>query len=259
MRLVAIMVATGRWDHCSGNSPARLGSNSVREFIIPSKFACLVQEFFHLIEVAVVGVPVEPLIIFTPLTNYRRDSITEEIIPLTIYRRDSITEEIIITSTTNSSLSNKLLTIQEAAGSLEQSSVSISTSSNQNASTTAGGSPPTVGAAPGANESNGSNLSLNQAATSTSPGSSSSAANTAASGATPSITIVSSDSSRDQPPQQSQSVESNGFTAPGDSPSSRKSSTSSKGKASQAKLSTSSSGRDEVSGGATENGIKETI
>nr|XP_016941184.1 membrane-anchored lipid-binding protein YSP2 isoform X6 [Drosophila suzukii] len=160
-------------------------------------------------------------------------------------RRDSITEEITITSTTNSSLSNKLLTIQEAAGSLEQSSVSISTSSNQNASTTAGGSPPTVGAAPGANESNGSNLSLNQAATSTSPGSSSSAANTAASGATPSINIVSSDSSRDQPPQQSQSVESNGFTAPGDSPSSRKSSTSSKGKASQAKLSTSSSGRDE--------------
>nr|XP_036668911.1 protein Aster-B isoform X10 [Drosophila suzukii] len=159
--------------------------------------------------------------------------------------RDSITEEITITSTTNSSLSNKLLTIQEAAGSLEQSSVSISTSSNQNASTTAGGSPPTVGAAPGANESNGSNLSLNQAATSTSPGSSSSAANTAASGATPSINIVSSDSSRDQPPQQSQSVESNGFTAPGDSPSSRKSSTSSKGKASQAKLSTSSSGRDE--------------
>ncbi|XP_037707790.1 membrane-anchored lipid-binding protein YSP2 isoform X12 [Drosophila subpulchrella] len=161
-------------------------------------------------------------------------------------RRDSITEEITIPSTTNSSLSNKLLTIQEAAGSLEQSSVSISTSSNQNASTTAGGSPPTAGAAPGANESNGSsNLSLNQAATSTSPGSSASAANTAASGATPSITIVSSDLSRDQQPQQSQSVESNGFTAPGDSPSSRKSSTSSKGKASQAKLSTSSSGRDE--------------
>ncbi|XP_037707787.1 protein Aster-B isoform X9 [Drosophila subpulchrella] len=160
--------------------------------------------------------------------------------------RDSITEEITIPSTTNSSLSNKLLTIQEAAGSLEQSSVSISTSSNQNASTTAGGSPPTAGAAPGANESNGSsNLSLNQAATSTSPGSSASAANTAASGATPSITIVSSDLSRDQQPQQSQSVESNGFTAPGDSPSSRKSSTSSKGKASQAKLSTSSSGRDE--------------
>ncbi|XP_016964517.1 uncharacterized protein LOC108034172 isoform X6 [Drosophila biarmipes] len=158
-------------------------------------------------------------------------------------RRDSITEEITITSTTNSSLSTKLLTIQEAAGSLEQSSVSISTSSNQNASTTAGGSPPTASAAPGANESNGSsNLSLNQATTSTSPGSSSGAA---APGATPSITIVSSDSARDQPAQQSQSLESNGFTAPGDSPSSRKSSTSSKGKASQAKLSTSSSGRDE--------------
>ncbi|XP_016974185.2 membrane-anchored lipid-binding protein YSP2 isoform X3 [Drosophila rhopaloa] len=160
-------------------------------------------------------------------------------------RRDSITEEITITSTTNSSLSNKLLTIQEAAGSLEQSSISISTSSKQNASTTVGGSPPA--GVPGANESNGSNLSLNQAATSTSPGSSSIASNnTAAPGATPSINIVSSETNREQS-QQSQSVDSNGFTAPGgsgtDSPSSRKNSTSSKGKASQAKL--SSSGHDE--------------
>ncbi|XP_016974190.2 membrane-anchored lipid-binding protein YSP2 isoform X8 [Drosophila rhopaloa] len=159
--------------------------------------------------------------------------------------RDSITEEITITSTTNSSLSNKLLTIQEAAGSLEQSSISISTSSKQNASTTVGGSPPA--GVPGANESNGSNLSLNQAATSTSPGSSSIASNnTAAPGATPSINIVSSETNREQS-QQSQSVDSNGFTAPGgsgtDSPSSRKNSTSSKGKASQAKL--SSSGHDE--------------
>ncbi|XP_041674069.1 LOW QUALITY PROTEIN: protein Aster-B [Drosophila eugracilis] len=162
-------------------------------------------------------------------------------------RRDSITEEITITSTTNSSLSTKLLTIQEAAGSLEHSSVSISTSSKQNASTAAGGSPP-AGAAPGANDSTGSNLSLTQAATSTSPGCSSSSGNTSVPGATPSINIVSSEpSSRDQT-QQSQSIDSNGFTAPGcstDSPSSRKSSTSSKGKASQAKLSTSSSGRDE--------------
>ncbi|XP_032569829.1 membrane-anchored lipid-binding protein YSP2 isoform X11 [Drosophila sechellia] len=155
--------------------------------------------------------------------------------------RDSITEEITITSTTNSSLSTKLLTIQEAAGSIEQSSVSVSTSSKQIASTTAGGSPPAA-AAPGANEFNGSVLRLSQAVTSTSPGSISSAGNTAAPGAAPSINIVSSESARDQS-QQPQGVDSNG--APGDSPSSRKSSTSSKGKASQAKLSTSSSGRDE--------------
>ncbi|KAH8352344.1 hypothetical protein KR084_003506 [Drosophila pseudotakahashii] len=153
-------------------------------------------------------------------------------------RRDSITEEITITTTTNSSLSTKLLTIQEAAGSLEQSSVSISTSSKQSASTTSGGgSPPAVGAGPGANESNGSNLSLNQAATSTSPASGSIAV-------PPSINIVSSESGRDQG-QQSQSVDSNGHTAQGDSPCSRKSSTSSKGKPSLSKLSTSSSGRDE--------------
>nr|NP_001097068.1 GRAM domain containing 1B, isoform D [Drosophila melanogaster]ABV53610.1 GRAM domain containing 1B, isoform D [Drosophila melanogaster] len=159
-------------------------------------------------------------------------------------RRDSITEEITITSTTNSSQSTKLLTIQEAAGSFEQSSVSaVSTSSKQIASTTAGGSPPAA-AAPGANEFNGSVLRLTQAATSTSPGSISSAGNTATLGAAPSINIVSSESTRDQT-QQPQSVDPNGVAAPGDSPSSRKSSTSSKGKASQAKLSTSSSGRDE--------------
>ncbi|XP_043862359.1 protein Aster-B isoform X9 [Drosophila santomea] len=152
-------------------------------------------------------------------------------------RRDSITEEITITSTTNSSLSTKLLTIQEAAGSFEQSSVSISTSSKQIASTAAGASP-SAAAAPGANESNGSVLRLVQATSSTSPGSISSV------GATPSINIVSSDSPRDQS-QQAQGVDSNDVAAPGDSPSSRKSSTSSKGKASQAKLSTSSSGRDE--------------
>ncbi|KMY87869.1 uncharacterized protein Dsimw501_GD22763, isoform C [Drosophila simulans] len=155
--------------------------------------------------------------------------------------RDSITEEITITSTTNSSLSTKLLTIQEAAGGFEQSSASVSTSSKQIASTTAGGSPPAA-AAPGANEFNGSVLRLSQAVTSTSPGSISSAGNTAAPGAAPSINIVSSESTRDQS-QQPHGVDFNG--APGDSPSSRKSSTSSKGKASQAKLSTSSSGRDE--------------
>nr|XP_017032979.1 serine-rich adhesin for platelets isoform X9 [Drosophila kikkawai] len=154
-------------------------------------------------------------------------------------RRDSITEEITITSTTNGTLSTKLLTIQEATGSLEHSSVSISLSSKQNASTapaTAGGSPPAQ-----RNESSGSNHSLTQAVSSTSPPTGPTSS-TAAQGVTPSINIVGSDSSRDQ---QVQSVDSNGFNAPGgaDSPSSRKSSTSSKGKA--AKLSTSSNGRDE--------------
>ncbi|XP_017032977.1 protein Aster-B isoform X9 [Drosophila kikkawai] len=153
--------------------------------------------------------------------------------------RDSITEEITITSTTNGTLSTKLLTIQEATGSLEHSSVSISLSSKQNASTapaTAGGSPPAQ-----RNESSGSNHSLTQAVSSTSPPTGPTSS-TAAQGVTPSINIVGSDSSRDQ---QVQSVDSNGFNAPGgaDSPSSRKSSTSSKGKA--AKLSTSSNGRDE--------------
>ncbi|KAH8368897.1 hypothetical protein KR200_000997, partial [Drosophila serrata] len=163
-------------------------------------------------------------------------------------RRDSITEEITITSTTNGTLSTKLLTIQEATGSLENnSSVSISLSSKQNASTvpaTAGGSPPrSASLSTQRNESSGSNHSLTQATSSTSPPTSS----TAAQGVTPSINIVGSESSRDQ---KEQSIDSNGFTAPGgsctDSPGSRKSSTSSKGKgASQAKLSTSSNGRDE--------------
>ncbi|KAH8249393.1 hypothetical protein KR032_009278, partial [Drosophila birchii] len=160
-------------------------------------------------------------------------------------RRDSITEEITITSTTNGTLSTKLLTIQEATGSLENSSVSISLSSKPNASTapaTAGGSPISAQR----NESLGSNHSLTQATSSTSP-TTGPTSSTAAQGVTPSINIVGSESSRDQ---QAQSADSNGFTAPGgsctDSPSSRKSSTSSKGKgASQAKLSTSSNGRDE--------------
>ncbi|KAH8282208.1 hypothetical protein KR054_006143, partial [Drosophila jambulina] len=166
-------------------------------------------------------------------------------------RRDSITEEITITSTTtNGTLSTKLLTIQEATGSLEHSSASISLSSKQNASTvpaSAGGSPPgSANLSAQRNESSGSSHSLTQAVSSTSPptGPTSSPA---AQGVTPSINIVGSDSNRDQ---QAQSVDSNGFTAPAgsctDSPSSRKSSTSSKGKgATQAKLSTSSNGREE--------------
>ncbi|BFF96077.1 protein Aster-B [Drosophila madeirensis] len=192
-------------------------------------------------------------------------------------RRDSITEEITITTTTiNSSLSSKLLTIQEA----EHSSISISsTSSKQNTSTAATNSTAaavstagTVAAATVAtavaaaaaaasgsqqrNESSaatssttnginsGSNPSLAQATSS----SNTNLANSS-SAPTPSINIVASDqASRDQP-LQSQSVDSNGCVQPAgsctDSPSSRKSSTSSKGRASQPKLSTSSSGRDE--------------
>ncbi|SPP79239.1 blast:GRAM domain-containing protein 1B [Drosophila guanche] len=194
--------------------------------------------------------------------------------------RDSITEEITITTTTiNSSLSSKLLTIQEA----EHSSISISsTSSKQNTSTAATNSTAaavstagTVAAATVAtavaaaataaasvsqqrNESSvaassttngiisGSNPSLAQATSS----SNTNLANTNSSSApTPSINIVASDQgSRDQP-LQSQSVDSNGCVQPAgsctDSPSSRKSSTSSKGRASQPKLSTSSSGREE--------------
>ncbi|BFF96074.1 serine-rich adhesin for platelets [Drosophila madeirensis] len=191
--------------------------------------------------------------------------------------RDSITEEITITTTTiNSSLSSKLLTIQEA----EHSSISISsTSSKQNTSTAATNSTAaavstagTVAAATVAtavaaaaaaasgsqqrNESSaatssttnginsGSNPSLAQATSS----SNTNLANSS-SAPTPSINIVASDqASRDQP-LQSQSVDSNGCVQPAgsctDSPSSRKSSTSSKGRASQPKLSTSSSGRDE--------------
>ncbi|XP_032311310.1 serine-rich adhesin for platelets isoform X3 [Drosophila ananassae] len=170
-------------------------------------------------------------------------------------RRDSITEEITITTTTTTStLSTKLLTIQEAAGTLEQSSLSKSSSSKQIASTTAGGSPPSSArlSPKQRHDSSGSSPSLGQTATSTSPCATSSPLNASSQGATPSINIVSSDSNRDQQPLQSQSVDSNGFSgAPSgggcltDSPSSRKSSTSSKGKASQPKLSTSSSGRDE--------------
>ncbi|KAH8250925.1 hypothetical protein KR038_007682, partial [Drosophila bunnanda] len=164
-------------------------------------------------------------------------------------RRDSITEEITITSTTNGTLSTKLLTIQEATGSLEHSSVSISLSSKQNASTAPpGGSPPgSKSLSAQRNESSGSSHSLTQATSSTSPPTGPTSS-TAAQGVTPSINIVGSESSRDQ---QAQSFDSNGFTAPGgsctDSPSSRKSSTGSKGKgAPQAsKLSTSSNGRDE--------------
>ncbi|XP_041450728.1 chitinase-like protein PB1E7.04c isoform X5 [Drosophila obscura] len=208
--------------------------------------------------------------------------------------RDSLSEEITITTTTiNSSLNSKLLTIQEAAGTLEHSSISISsTSSKQNtstatnstaaavstagtvaaatvataaAATTAGAAAATATAASGSQQRNessvassstinginsGSNPSLAQATSSSNTNlANSSNGSSVPPPSTPSINIVASDQgSRDQP-LQSQSVDSNGCAQPGgsctDSPSSRKSSTSSKGRASQPKLSTSSSGRDE--------------
>ncbi|XP_033236470.1 serine-rich adhesin for platelets isoform X3 [Drosophila pseudoobscura] len=193
-------------------------------------------------------------------------------------RRDSITEEIVITTTTTNS---KLLTIQEAAGILEHSSISISASSKQNSSTTttstaaavstagtvaaatvatavaaaaaASGSQqrnePSVASSSSNGINSGSNPSLAQATSSsnTNLAHSSSGSNVPQT-STPTINIVGSDQARDQP-LQSQSVDSNGHAQAGgscgDSPSSRKSSTSSKGRASQPKLSTSSSGRDE--------------
>ncbi|XP_026843896.1 GRAM domain-containing protein 1B isoform X1 [Drosophila persimilis] len=193
-------------------------------------------------------------------------------------RRDSITEEIVITTTTTNS---KLLTIQEAAGILEHSSISISASSKQNSSTTttstaaavstagtvaaatvatavaaaaaASGSQqrnePSVASSSSNGINSGSNPSLAQATSSSNTNlAHSSSGSNVPQPSTPTINIVGSDQARDQP-LQSQSVDSNGLAQAGgscgDSPSSRKSSTSSKGRASQPKLSTSSSGRDE--------------
>ncbi|XP_017152413.1 protein Aster-B isoform X8 [Drosophila miranda] len=192
--------------------------------------------------------------------------------------RDSITEEIVITTTTTNS---KLLTIQEAAGILEHSSISISASSKQNSSTTttstaaavstagtvaaatvatavaaaaaASGSQqrnePSVASSSSNGINSGSNPSLAQATSSSNTNlAHSSSGSNVPQPSTPTINIVGSDQARDQP-LQSQSVDSNGLAQAGgscgDSPSSRKSSTSSKGRASQPKLSTSSSGRDE--------------
>ncbi|KAH8391859.1 hypothetical protein KR215_005916, partial [Drosophila sulfurigaster] len=192
-------------------------------------------------------------------------------------RRDSITEEITITTTTTNS---KLLTIQEAVGIVEHSNISISTSTSLSsiqqtsaavaattlttpATTTAAGATATAASSVAATEvtatalqrresvsSNHSNGSHNLATVATN--SNGNGSNTVASQPTPSINIIQSESRNDlQQPLQSQSVDSNGSGAAQagssctDSPSSRKSSTSSKGK--PAKLSTSSSGRDEVS------------
>ncbi|XP_062143229.1 protein Aster-B isoform X2 [Drosophila sulfurigaster albostrigata] len=190
-------------------------------------------------------------------------------------RRDSITEEITITTTTTNS---KLLTIQEAVGIVEHSNISISTSTSLSsiqqtsavvaattlttpATTTAAGTTATAASSVAATEvtatalqrresvsSNHSNGSHNLATVATN--SNGNGSNTVASQPTPSINIIQSESRNDlQQPLQSQSVDSNGSGAAQagssctDSPSSRKSSTSSKGK--PAKLSTSSSGRDE--------------
>ncbi|KAH8263314.1 hypothetical protein KR044_007336, partial [Drosophila immigrans] len=185
-------------------------------------------------------------------------------------RRDSITEEITITTTTTNS-NSKLLTI------VEHSNISISTSlssSIQQTSAAVAATTTTTPTAPtttttassvaatqvtaavlqrresvSSNHSNGSN-NVAAAATNSNNLGSSNNINTVSAQPTPSINIVHSESKGDQQqPLQSQSVDSNGSGAAQaassctDSPSSRKSSTSSKGK--PAKLSTSSSGRDE--------------
>ncbi|XP_034474969.1 protein Aster-B isoform X2 [Drosophila innubila] len=172
-------------------------------------------------------------------------------------RRDSNSEEITITTTTTNS---KLLTIQEAVGIVEHSNVSISTSlsSPQNTSSVAASTTTSVVAtqasAPALQRresvsSNHSNGSYNVATAASNHNSNSSSPQ-----ATPTIIIVQSEQKAEeqqqqQQPVQSQSVDSNGCgAAPAnnsctDSPSSRKNSTSSKGK--PAKLSSSSSGRDE--------------
>lgn len=189
-------------------------------------------------------------------------------------RRDSTSEEITITST----LSTKLLTIQEASGTLERnSSLTVPTSASSSSSSTQSNTSASVGnpasqprhesstnthnnsssnsstingshnVAPASPSSSNNNLNLNSSNINSTTGSSPQAA-------TPSIQIVQSEQQREQhqQPLQSQSVDSNGCASTQvaassltDSPSSRKSSTSSKGK--PAKLSTSSSGREEVS------------
>lgn len=179
-------------------------------------------------------------------------------------RRDSTSEEITITST----LSSKLLTIKEASGTLERnSSLSVTTSSSSSTQNTSASVVTTAASSQSAaqqprHESN-TNSSINSAtngshnvapvsnSSSNNPHTNSSINSTTSSPqATPSINIVQSEQ-REQQPLQSQSVDSNGCathiaaSSCTDSPSSRKSSTSSKGK--PAKLSTSSSGRDEVS------------
>ncbi|XP_068150338.1 protein Aster-B isoform X3 [Drosophila tropicalis] len=160
-------------------------------------------------------------------------------------RRESITEEITITTTTtNNALGTKLLTIQEASsGVIEKSTISISTSSSASQQRYESVAPNNSSNSISTNSSSSSNISTSTTITNPQLN-------------TPSINIAVSEKKeqqqQQQQPLQSQSVDSNGFTPATttagsytDSPNSRKSSTSSKGKPTQAKLSTSSSGRDE--------------
>ncbi|XP_030555804.1 protein Aster-A [Drosophila novamexicana] len=165
-------------------------------------------------------------------------------------RRDSISDDITINS---SALNSKLLTIQEAAGTIERSSISLATTLTtaqttsvsvcaasvicHEALSSVGGGGASIGSSSSSNSGSHHNVA---------PGSS---IHSSPQANTPSISIAPAESKEQQQsqsqPTQSHSVDSNGQPSGSctDSPSSRKSSTSSKGK--PAKLSTSSSGRDE--------------
>ncbi|XP_064541828.1 protein Aster-A isoform X2 [Drosophila montana] len=160
-------------------------------------------------------------------------------------RRDSISDDITINS---SALNSKLLTIQEAAGTIERSSISLGTTLSTAQTTSVSVCTASVVCHEALSSGGGGSSSSSHSGShhNVAPGSihSSPQANT------PSISIAPADSKEQQQqpqsqPAQSHSVDSNGQPSGSctDSPSSRKSSTSSKGK--PAKLSTSSSGRDE--------------
>nr|XP_032294627.1 protein Aster-A isoform X2 [Drosophila virilis] len=166
-------------------------------------------------------------------------------------RRDSISDDNTINSST---LNSKLLTIQEAAGTIERSSISLATAlttaqttsvsvctasviCHEALSSVSGGGGGGVASISSSSSSSNSGSHHNVA-----PGSS---IHSSPQANTPSISIAAAESKDQSQPAQSHSVDSNGQPSGSctDSPSSRKSSTSSKGK--PAKLSTSSSGRDE--------------
>ncbi|XP_017859953.1 PREDICTED: GRAM domain-containing protein 1B isoform X4 [Drosophila arizonae] len=177
-------------------------------------------------------------------------------------RRDSIGDDITAATTTTtataatnsingSQLSSKLLTIQEAAGTLERSSITLATALSSAQATSAPVAAvicqeTQLNSSSSTNNSNSNNTNNSNNSHQNAEPPSPQAANT------PSISISQAESKEQQQQQQqqqqsllSQSLDSNGQQAGSctDSPSSRKSSTSSKGKS--AKLSTSSSGRDD--------------
>ncbi|XP_023170672.2 protein Aster-B isoform X3 [Drosophila hydei] len=171
--------------------------------------------------------------------------------------RDSIGDDNITTATNSvngSQLSSKLLTIQEAAGTLERSSsvtlaTALSSAQATSVSVASVACHETQLSCSNSNNSNNSNSNSNSSSNNNS--NSSNHQNVAPSSPqannTPSISISQAEPKEQQQQQSSlsQSLETNGQQGGSctDSPSSRKSSTSSKGKS--AKLSTSSSGRDE--------------